>query len=86
MTIWEVHGPSWWNNGRQPRKRHVHGGPWAEMDDDIDLILKKMVFMSTKHRLKGLNEIVYQYGLDKFGTMVGHAQRQQAKGLTLLPA
>ena len=32
---------------------------WAEMDDDIDLILKNMVFTSTKHRLKGLNEIVY---------------------------
>ena len=55
---------------------------WAEMDDDINLILKNMVFTSTKHRLKGLNEIVYQYGSDKFGTMAGHAQSQQAKGLS----
>ena len=41
-----------------------------------------MVFMSTKHKLKGLNEIVYQYGSDKFGTMAGHVQSQQAKGLS----
>ena len=55
---------------------------WAEMGDDIKLILKNMVFTSTKHKLKGLNEIVYQYGSDKFGTMVGHVQSQQAKGLS----